>query len=408
MLYLTFSPDLAALARDYFDRFCSSARTFTVLTYTGFLRQLLGAQASHADPAEARARFRRDLFSQQRSLGAWARDLDALYDEMHAHLLGAALPQPAGRFPKAERMRLPETAYRAQRARFLGSAADTVLEAARRLDRGADATLADRYFPDLALAWRAAHALSSGARQSEAAFSECGCIAVDEVQDLTPLEAFVVLALARQRTAGRSASLLLSGDEAQTVRPTDFEWAWLNDMLHALVEQPQEFKLTVNLRSPRRIADVVTRVRDLYDYLPKQDRPSGTGYAEIEDDGPDQILSAAVPQAELAPLLAFLSAREGLALIAFDKTNLPGDILPFVLSPAEAKGLDFHSVCVLNGGSLLRRIVNDRFATLADRLARRMAIDQLRVALSRPAERLLWVDAAPDPAAVGEVGLLLR
>lgn len=42
-LYLTFSRDLAALARDYFYRFCSEARTFTVLTYPSWIAQLTGA-----------------------------------------------------------------------------------------------------------------------------------------------------------------------------------------------------------------------------------------------------------------------------------------------------------------------------------------------------------------------------
>jgi hypothetical protein len=410
VLYLTFSQDLATLARDYFDRFCSKTRTFTVLTYPAFISQLLsGGETGLPDGAEARAQFRRDLFNHQRSLGAWSNNIDALYEEMHAHLIGAAVPQPAGRFPKAERVRLPENAYRAQRDRYLGPAADTVLDAARRLERMSDTPLADRYFPELALAWRAASALSSGSRQIETSFLDYGCIAVDEIQDLTPLEAFVVVALARRFGVDRSsASLLLAGDEAQTVRPTDFEWAWLNDILHSIIGQAQEFKLTVNLRSPRRIADVVNRVWDLYDYLHKQDRPSGMGYAEIDDDGPDQILYATVPRTEAAALLNSLGMREGLALIAFDKKNLPGEILPFVLSPAEAKGLDFHSVCVLNGGSLLQHIVSARTSGTTDTLTRRLAIDQLRVALSRPTDRLLWVDVAPETATVKEVARLLR
>jgi len=417
-LYLTFSQDLAALARDYFDRFCSQARTFTVMTFPAFLRELSGWQGSAADPGEARAQFRKDLYNYQRSLGPWSNDIDALYDEMHAHLVGAAVPERSGRFPKAERVRLPEAAYRAQRSRYLGAAADAVIEAARRLERSADAPLADRYFPELALAWRAAQAVAhlSGAGPAQGAskpaaseFLSYGCIAVDEVQDLTPLEAFVVLALGRSlNTAGRQAPLLLAGDEAQTVRATDFEWAWLNDMLHTSLGQPQEFKLSVNLRSPRRIADLVNRAWDYYDFLHKQDRPSGTGYAEIDDDSPDQILYATLPSTGLAPLLLDLSRREGLVLIAFDKTNLPQETLPFVLSPAEAKGLDFHSVCVVNGGPLLRRIVDTRVSVAADSLAKRLAIDQLRVALSRPTERLLWVDTAPDAATVHEVSRLLR
>ena len=139
---------------------------------------------------------------------------------MHAHLVGAAVPETSGRFPKAEHVRLPESAYRAQRTRYLGTAADSVIEAARRLDRGADGTLADRYFPGLALAWRAAQALSTGSHKINSEFLDYGCIAVDEVQDLTPLEAFVVLALARKlNPAGRYAPVLLAGDEAQTVRP---------------------------------------------------------------------------------------------------------------------------------------------------------------------------------------------
>ncbi len=409
VLYLTFSQDLAVLAREYFDRFCSNSRTFTVLTYPAFLAQLAESEKGWPDSAEGRARFRRDLFNHQRSLGVWNNNIDALYEEMYAHLAGAAVPERAGRFLKAERARLPDDAYLAQRKRYLGPAADSVLDAAHRLERTANAPLADLYFPELALAWRAASALTSLSRPIPSGFLDCTCIAVDEIQDLTPLEAFVVIALARRCGPNRSsASLLLAGDEAQTVRPSDFEWAWLNDILHSMVGPAQEFKLTVNLRSPRRIADVVNRVWDLYDYLHKQDRPSGTGYAEIDTDGPDQILYATASRAEAPALLNSLTTREGLALIAFDKKNLPNEVLPFVLSPAEAKGLDFHSVCVLNGGSLLQHIINVRASDTTDMLSRRLSIDQLRVALSRPAERLLWVDVAPEIATVKEVAQLLR
>ena len=286
VLYLTFSPQLAALARDHFDRFCSKNRTFTVLTYAAFLRQLVDWRPANEDPAEARGQFRWDLFSHQRSLGAFASDFDSLYDEFYAHVVGSALPEAAGRFPKAERMRLPEAAYRSQRFRYLAGGAGNVIDAIARLERGNDATLADRYFPALALAWRAAVSLVSGSGNFNRAFLDYGCIAVDEVQDLTPLEAFVVVALSRKlRSPGmrnRQAPLLLAGDEAQTVQPTDFEWAWLNDILHSTIGQPQEFKLAVNLRSPRRIADLVNRSWDYYDYLQKQSRPSGTGYAEID------------------------------------------------------------------------------------------------------------------------------
>ena len=409
VLYLTFSRDLVALARDYFDRFCSDARTFVVQTYPDWLRQVAGRYESQTSPEEGRARFRRDLVNHQRALGGWQNRIDALYDEMHAHLVGAAVPEKSGRFSAAERQRLPDSAYRSQRGRYLGQFADNVLEAAHRLERADAAPLADRYFPELALAWRAARALSSKAGGIDPSLLNYGCIAVDEVQDLTPLEMFAVIALARHAgSGGRHAPLLLAGDEAQTVRATDFEWAWLNDMLHDSMGAPQEFKLPVNLRSPRRIADLVNRAWDLYDHLAKQDRPSGSGYAEIDDDSPDEVLYAAVRESDLPELLKDFSAREGLAMIAFEKVGIPEKGLTAVLSPAEAKGLDFHSVCLLNGGALLRRITDPRAGGPAGTLARRLAIDQLRVALSRPTERLIWVDVAPDPATVREAGELLH
>ncbi len=410
VLYLTFSNELAALARDYFDRFCSGARTFTVLTYPVFLRQLIGAKDFETDTAAGRTRFRRDLQNFHRTLGPWSNDTETLYDEMHAHLVGAAIPETLGRFAKAERIRLPDGIYRSQRSRYLSpQAIDCVIDTANRLEKAGEGPLADRYFPELALAWRAAHTIASGVRGIEPAFLNYGCIAVDEVQDLTPLEAYVTIALSRQLNTSRFAPLLLAGDEAQTVRPTDFEWAWLNDMLHAALGPPQEFKLSVNLRSPRRLADIVNRVWDFYGHLRKQDRPSGSGYAEIDDDSPDQVLYAAIPPADLQPLLMELSQREGLAMIAFDKSGLPKESLPFVLSPSEAKGLDFQSVCVLNGGALILKVKDERGLYLAnDTLTKRLAIDQLRVALSRPTERLLWIDTAPTAFMVRSVSTLLR
>jgi len=123
VLYLTFSTELAAQARDYFDRFCSKERTFTVFTFRTFLRQIVDWNAAIEDPAEARAQFRRDLFQHQKALRDWSGNTDALWAEMHAHLVGAALPEASGRFPKAQHMYLPDKTYTAQRSACLAPAA---------------------------------------------------------------------------------------------------------------------------------------------------------------------------------------------------------------------------------------------------------------------------------------------
>jgi hypothetical protein len=419
ILYVTYSRDLAALARDYFDRYCSNHKHFQVVTFPTLIRQLAGKDAPLIPERESLHRFTRDLAPFARNLGAWTATQTALFDELHAHLAGDALPVAIGRFAACTQPRVPEKAYRERRTRILGPGATAAaLDAAVRLERLDAQSLAERYFPELDLAWKAVQKLRASAAPSTAppridpAWLNFDCIAVDECQDLTPLEAFVIVELATliNRNRRLSIPLLLAGDEAQTVRPTDFEWGWLSDLLHHQVGTPADHKLTANLRSPRRIAELVNHVWDLYGHVQKQDRPSGTGYALIDDDATDQILyCTATPGPELDGLFQVLSAREGLALITLEETApsfVPETVRPAVLTVREAKGLDFHSVCVLDAGKHLERIIREeehlRSGSDIEELRKRLAIDQLRVALSRPTERLLWLDVNPSERVLQE------
>lgn len=406
VLYVTYSRDLAALAQEYFDRFCSSHKKFHVVTFPNLIRRVLGLDTPVAPASEAMQRFRRDIAPFDRTLGIWANKHVALYDEFHAHLAGDALPIAIGRFAACQRPRVSDKAYRDRRVHSLGqSGVNAALETAARLERLDPSTLAERYFPELAFAWRAVERLRAPAKGGDPALLDFDCIAVDECQDLTPIEALFVVELATLINGQRRVlvPLLLAGDEAQTVRPTDFEWAWLSDLLHARVGTPSEYKLAANLRSPQRIAGLVNRVWDLYSHVQKHERPSGTGFAEVEDDATDQILyCTATPGPELDELLISLSTREGLALITLeDKAPafVPEKARGAVLTVPEAKGLDFHSVCVLDAGLHIERILREdglhRADSAIEGLRKRLAIDQLRVALSRPTERLFWLDINP-------------
>ncbi len=414
VLYLTYSRDLAALARDYFDKFCSKECQFDVMTFDAFVRKLAGFDAPFGTMAEMRSRFRADLNPFARSLGPWTDHVPALYDELHAHLAGSALPVAAGRFPSCAAPRTPDKDYRTRRIRFIGEpAAASALDIASRLERG-NPGLAARYFPELDLAWKAAIGLTgSETARNTRDFLDVDCICVDECQDLTVLEAFTTIELAAvlsRRGLGRTP-VFYAGDEAQTVRPTDFEWGWMNDLLHSRLGTPSEFKLSSNLRSPRSIAGLVNHVWDLYGRLEKRDRPSGTGYAEIEDDATDQILYCAASHGEdLNRCLEALAAREGLAVVSYDDAltqKIPAALRHSILSASDVKGLDFHTVCLVNAGQQLEKIVRanreTRFVSAdIENLRRRLAIDELRVGISRPSERLIWLDVAPTAEAVRE------
>jgi hypothetical protein len=417
VLYVTYSRDLAALARDHFDRYCSSHKHFHVVTFPALIRQLAGVDLPVSNERESMQRFTRDLSPFARNLGPWATSQTALYDEFHAHLIGDALPVTIGRFAACAQPRVADKQYRERRTRFLGAAATaSVLDAAIRLERTDTRLLAERYFPELDLAWKAIERLRtakvSGQSRIDPALLGFDCIAVDECQDLTPMEASVIIELASLINQNRRSPvpLLLAGDEAQTVRPTDFEWGWLSDLLHFQIGTPSDHKLSANLRSPRRIAELVNRVWDLYGHVQKQDRPSGTGYAQIEDDATDQILyCTATPGPELDTLFTALAAHEGLALITLEDTVpvfVPEAVRPAVLTVREAKGLDFHSVCVIDAGKHIERIIREEERVRSDSdieaLRKRLAIDQLRVALSRPTERLLWLDVNPSERVLHE------
>jgi AAA domain len=405
VLYVTYSRELAALARDYFDRFCSSHKQFSVVTFSHLVRQILGADAAAASEGELRRSFLADLTPLSRSLGAWNNNPSALYDELHAHLAGDALPLSIGRFVECERPRVPDKAYRERRTATLGQApVAAALDIAAKLEKSSP-SLADHYFPELALAWKALGKVRALAHGKAAPMLEYDCVAVDECQDLTPLETWLLVELvARMRGPRHFVPVLLAGDEAQTVRPTDFEWGWLNDLLHHKLGPPVEYELSVNLRSPQRIAALVNRVHGFYSYIRKQERPRGARIAEVEDDATDQILyCSATPGAELDELLTALSVREGLAVVTLEDqapNYVPEIVRNAVLTVSEVKGLDFHSVCVLDGGRHVERVLRQdwrvRSGDDVEQLRKRLVIDQLRVALSRPTEKLFWLDVSPS------------
>ena len=102
-----------------------------------------------------------------------------------------------------------------------------------------------------------------------------------------------------------------------------------------------------------------------------------------------------------------MAGREGLALITLEDAIpafVPEGVRAAVLTVSEAKGLDFHSVCVLDAGRHIERVSqeNSRFRADSDiqGLRKRLAIDQLRVALSRATERLFWLDINPTDVIV--------
>src|SRR5262249_22962501 len=140
--------------------FAPAHKRFHVLTFSRLVRELSGVESPAAPESEAGERFVKELGSlPPRVLGPWLDDRKALYDEIHANLIGAALPVSMGRFVASDKPRVPDRTYREQRRRFIGgAAADVVIEVVNTIARR-QPNFHELFFPELLLAWKAVERL---------------------------------------------------------------------------------------------------------------------------------------------------------------------------------------------------------------------------------------------------------
>lgn len=402
VLYLTWSSRLAEVAEEHFASFRPAGTSVQVQVFAEFLRSLVAGIAPSGTEAEGRAAFLAGLRKLSPAiLGPWSQLPESLYAEVRSHLVGGALPGPLDDRSPDSGPRLTEKEYRARREATLGRAIEAVLAATRVLEEEAPLW---NYFPDLHLAWLAGRRLLEADSALLAGYEGVDRLVIDEVQDLTRVEALVPLLLARgvgEARHGIAPFLLLAGDEGQTVRPTDFDWGWFKDLVTERLCPPDEVVLTANLRCPRRIASLVNSARSLYrDNLPLADRPRGLEEVAVDDATNDVIIHCvATLGPALSELLTALRDKAGLPLVRLDEEvppYIPEDMREAVLTTSEVKGLDFQAVCVLDPARLLAAVADSedlrRRGPEVERLWKRTAIDRFRVAVSRPTEVLVLLD----------------
>ena len=208
-------------------------------------------------------------------------------------------------------------------------------------------------------------------------------ILVDEAQDISPMQWRML------RRRGPSASWTIVGDPAQSAWPeaAEAERA-ITEMVGA--SPIRHFRMSTNYRSPAEVFDLAARV--VQAAYPQADRPRavrsvGTaprlavagpnGLAASAADEVADLLSEVegtvgviVPQPRLAALTAELTA---LGLLPSDRVR--------VVSPTGSKGLEYDAVLVVEPDEIV--------ATAPG------GVRALYVALTRPTQRLVTLDAAP-------------
>lgn len=401
-LYVTHSARLREEALRELAAFGPADLEIDVLTF----RELVDAFSAEPDTTSVHElqnavdRLATEAGKLRERLTGWEDRLQELFAELHAYWFGWALPIPFRSAPAASGGALSPETYLSLRKDVLGEApARVVVRVGEHLHRtGATPEL----FAPLGRASAAVQACLRGDAVPKR-LAGAQWIFVDEVQDLTLVEQHLIVELARAigLSEGRCPGLIIAGDEGQTVRPTDFDWGALADLIHTRLEvRPEQHDLPGNVRSPRSIATVVNRSWELYRRLDKSARPRGISEADVDETTVGRvIICRARTDDDLDHVVSRVERAPGAAVI-FPGHRVPVDVarrFPEIITAEGAKGLDHQTVAVLDAGrqiaalDALAREAREGGAGVATIRARTLA-DQLRVAASRATETLILLD----------------
>jgi DNA helicase IV len=208
-------------------------------------------------------------------------------------------------------------------------------------------------------------------------------ILVDEAQDISPMQWRML------RRRGPSASWTIVGDPAQS------SWPDAKEAERAITEMVgtspiRNFRMSTNYRSPAEVFDLAAKV--VQAVYPEADRPQAVRSVGIPPRlavaGPAGLAASAAD--ELAALLGEVDGTVGVIvaqprLAAFTEELAAAGALPSdrvrVVSPTGSKGLEYDAVLVVEPDEII--------ATAPG------GVRALYVALTRPTQRLVTLDAAP-------------
>ncbi|HWO18777.1 MAG TPA: hypothetical protein VNO30_08370 [Kofleriaceae bacterium] len=409
LLFLTFGAAQRDEAERWLRTYAPTDLAFQAWTHEQLLRALDPGWTPPPPAEEAASALAEALGGELPRLGPWRNRMTALYAELRAHYWGRALPielrGTSASVDEASRKR----SYRERRTEVLGEAS---VEAALRAADALPEESRRRLFGDLERAAAIAGALiARGAEALPEELRTLGAVLVDEVQDLTLVEALVCVLVvhAAARGAGIRPAFHAAGDEGQTVRATDFDWGELKDLIALLLTAPEEFQLPGNVRSPRTLTRVVNRSWDLYKAFGKSQRPRGYAEAEVDESAVGSVLWVDARQ-DLDPVFAAIAKIPGAALV-YAGISVPRDVreaadragVLLSLGAPEAKGLDFRVVFVLDAGRVAHQVwstaTSSRGEEAVVEIENRIRVDSIRVAISRSTEVLVFVERELDEPA---------
>ena len=200
----------------------------------------------------------------------------------------------------------------------------------------------------------------------------------------------------------------MAGDESQTVRPTDFKWSWLKNLLTTVFGTDLEINdthLEENLRSPKLIGQFIEATQVQYQNFNKEDRPSGISYTKNNDAEVGRLIYCQLRNENEWKSLVQLFAQIPRSCLVYPGYSVPENLveasegLVNIETAEEVKGRDFDVVGLIDAGKSQKALLNlykeREINKYVDVFGRTLA-DQYRVAASRSAEKLVLLDLEAD------------
>jgi len=402
VLYVTWSQKLINEARKHFSAFAPTGTTVIEYDFSTIVSQICGVDIPRQSLAASRDLFISALPSGSKYdiLGPWKGLEHELFAEIRAYFIGAT------HFGSDPDLYLKNAKDRIEK---YGTVVVNVVNAVK------EKYSIEKIFPELYFSNQAINRLRSGFLPT--VLQDLTRIVVDEIQDLSAIElqVFIELCKAIHQASGIAPLILMAGDEGQTVRPSGFEWSAINTQIHnGLGLKADNFSLAESVRYPGSIADVLNQASDLYSKVQRSTRPRKQSKSNSIDYRQAYLFHLILKNGEDPNLfIKELSETEKCTIIS--PSESPPDWLDrensaAILSPTESKGLEFQTVCILNPGREVISITSGdkNYLNKFENINRRTRIDQLRVAISRATETLIFIDYDPTDAELEESRKLLQ
>jgi hypothetical protein len=407
-LYVTWSAALAARAKEWFAAFGPEALAVEVWTFRELLAKV---DPSRPLPTELSLPAAVDELRTHADAivpsGPWRYHgelrAEELYAELHAHLIGAAMPVTFQGRRASTAPALSEADYRALREPIGAKAIEVALLVLRKLP----VDVVRRLFAAPVAAFERARGLQDGTTVLDETFA-FDWMLVDEVQDLTLAEQWLLVDVAARSGRSRRVmpGMVVAGDEAQTVRPTAFQFGPLSTMIEKRLgarSEKSRHELGQNLRSPQSVAEIVDHADDvLYGLLPRGERPRGRRSKSPADVTVGRVAEVALDGADdLRRVFETFKELSGEGALVYPAALVPPDLIRLaresgvtLWTSETIKGLEYRIVGVLEAPTEVRRVVelaaSTKDSALSVELAR-TSIDRLLVALSRSTETLVFL-----------------